>query len=195
MKKKIGIGLVLVILAVALLGIFYYITHHSSDNLENSTEEASEIQQLISKNIETNYPATPRAVTNLYSRMLACMYNEDYSDDELTQLLDQMYLLYDTELQEENPIDTFYESMTSEAQDYKSKNWTISNYTIPDSDEVTYDTIDGNSFAALTVSYFVKEDTSYVKSLQNYMLRKDEDGNWKIYGYSLENQTDDSQDE
>ena len=96
----------------------------------------------------------------------------------------------DDELLSVNPEDSYYEAMLLDVTDYKNKNWTIANYTIPDSDEVTYKDIDGQSMALLTVSYFIKENTSYAKSYQNYILRKDSSGLWKIYGYSLKGTQD-----
>ena len=184
MKKKIGIGIIAVLVIGIVVGTFYYVSNRDHTAVDGAVE-TTEIGQLITKNLDTTYPASPRAVVNLYSRMLACMYNQEYTDEEFEQLMDQMYILMDEELKAENPIDTFYENMKTDAQSYKDKNWRISNYTIPDTDEVTYDTIDDNEFAVLTASYFVRQDTSYAKTYQDFMLRKDEDGKWKIYGYQL----------
>ena len=65
--------------------------------------ELTEIQKLITKNLDTNYPATPREVVKYYNRILECFYDDTYTDDELESLADQARKLLDDELLENNP--------------------------------------------------------------------------------------------
>ena len=188
MKKGIIIGALVVVLAAGVVGGFYFLMNRDTE-VETSVE-VTEVQELISMDIAGNYPASPRAVVNLYSRFLTALYNEEYSDDNFSELITQMRELMDEELLEQNPEDTYYSSMYEDVQNYKTQKWTISNYTIPDADEVTYKTIDGYEFALLTASYFIKENTSYAKTYQNYVLRQDASDNWKIYGYSVQETED-----
>ena len=43
--------------------------------------------------------------------------------------------------------------------------------------------IDGEESAIVQSSYFIKEKNSYSKTYQDYLLRKNEAGEWKILGF------------
>ncbi len=185
MTKKLLITVIVVAaLVAAIVGtVFYIFITRPSDPTEGI--ELTEVDELVTMDIENDYPSSVRAVTNLWSRFMTCLYNEEYTDEEYEKMIMNMRHLMDSDLQKQNPEETYISAMKADIEDYRSKNWTISNYTIPDTDDVTYKEIDGVDMALLTVSYFVKQDTAYAKSYQNYVLKKNSDGLWKIYGYSL----------
>ncbi len=184
MKKRIIIIIVAIIIIAGVLGAFYYSIHYNKTNIENSTE-VSELDDLLTENLELNYPASPRAVVNEYSRYLVALYNEDYTDDQFNTLTDQMRILLDEELLEENPLEFFRSSMRTEADSYKANEWQVTDFVIPSSDEVTYDTVNGDDCALVTVSYFIKQKNTYAKTVQDFVFRQDDAGKWKILGYSL----------
>ena len=190
MKKKSAIILIVVIAAVAacVLGVYCYLLNRPVDSTE--AVEMTEVGELSTLDIDSDFPASPRAVVDLYSRYMACLYNETYTNDEFDRLIARMRILLDDELLLINPTAQYDEAMLNDVTEYKNKKWTIANYVIPDSDEVIYKEVDGSSMALLTVSYFIKEDNVYAKSYQNYILRKDAAGRWKIFGYSLKNTKD-----
>jgi hypothetical protein len=43
--------------------------------------------------------------------------------------------------------------------------------------------VEKDKIAYVTSSYFVREGSSYERTYQEYVLRKDSDGNWKIMGF------------
>ncbi len=186
MKKQIVTIIVLVALAALVAVGFYFLANASVSGAEGQTE-VTEVEELIAMDLSVSYPQSPRAVVNLYCRMLTAFYNEEYDEEQMQGLLDQMYFLYDEDLQAINPIDTYYITMEAELLSHGSDGWHISNYAIPDTDEVTYQTVAGREMALLTVSFYIKEGNSFVKSYQDFVLRKDANKNWKIYGYSLHN--------
>lgn len=195
MKKRIIIIIVAIIIIAGVLGAFYYSIHSNNANVENSTE-VTELEDLLTEDLEDNYPASPRAVVNEYSRYLVALYNEDYTDDQFNTLTEKMRILLDDDLLEENPIEYFRSNLKSEADSYKSDEWQVTDFVIPSSDEVTYDTVKGNDCALVTVSYYIKQKTTYSKTVQDYVFRQDNEGRWKILGYSLHSgsEDDDSED-
>lgn len=82
------------------------------------TVELTEIQKLITKNLDTNYPATPREVVKYYNRILECFYDDTYTDDELESLADQARKLLDDELLENNPRDQYLSDLKADIEDY-----------------------------------------------------------------------------
>jgi hypothetical protein len=181
MKKVIRI-LVAVLCIAAVCGAFYFLKQRT-DKAQNAEEDLTEVQKLITKNLDENYPATPREVVKLYNRFITCFYKDDYTQEELTQMADQVWLLLDEELQEENPKETYLASLEADIDDYASRNRYIASSSVSDSADVEEKTIDGDKIAYVTSSYFVREGSSYERTYQEYVLRKDSDGNWKIMGF------------
>ena len=55
-------------------------------------------------------------------------------------------------------------------------------------------TVDGRECAYVKTSYFIKEGADYSKTHQMYVVRKDEDGNWKILVfYKIEGEASDEE--
>jgi hypothetical protein len=53
-----------------------------------------------------------------------------------------------------------------------------------------------DKLAYVTASYFVKEEKKYEKTYQMYVLRKDEEGKWKILTYyKIEGKTSEDEDD
>lgn len=191
MKRKIMIGVVAVAIIGMVVGGYYYMTH-KNQNSEEGSVELTEVQKVITKDLSSNYPATPREVVKLYNRILLCFYNESYSDEELYELGDQARLLFDEELLENNPRDAYFDALKADIADYKNKSKTIRSANVCDSNDVVYQTVDGAECAYVNTSYFINEDKQYVYTYQTYVLRKDEDGNWKILVfYQTEGESDD----
>ena len=76
--------------------------------------------------------------------------------------------------------------------EYKEKGRTISSYAICGTDDVIYKTVDGRECAYVTCSYFIKDGKEgFENTYQCYVLRKDDEGQWKILVYYLiEGETD-----
>lgn len=179
MKPK-PIRFIVAIAAVLLIvGGYYYLTVYKNANSEENVE-LTEVQKVITKDLETNYPATPREVVKLYNRIQECFYNETYTDDELYGLGDQARMLFDEELLGNNPRDDYFDSLKADIASYRAKSKTIMSSDVCNSNDVHYQTIDGDECAYVSASYFMEEGKSYNRTYEMYVLRKDKDGNWKI---------------
>ena len=88
MKGK-RIIIVVLLLACAGVGYYYYLSNQKTDTTEPATK-VSELDELLNKNIETNYPSTPRELMKLYNRYLLCLYNEDTTDQEFQKMAEQL---------------------------------------------------------------------------------------------------------
>ena len=179
--KKTGIVVAAILCIGVICGGFYYMARHNSPSTEQT--KLTEVQKVISKNLETDYPETPREVVKFYNRILKCYYSEQYKDDELDELCDQALTLFDEDLKENNPKDTYKAMVQGDVEQYKKDSKTIAQYNVCDSDDVLYKTDNGDSLAYVSASYFIKESGSYNKTYQTYVMRKDSDGKWKILVY------------
>lgn len=179
MKQKMIRVIVVVLAVVLIVGSYYYFTVYKSAGVDGNVE-LTEVQKVITKDLEENYPATPREVVKYYNRIQECFYNETYTDEELYDLGDQARMLMDEELLANNPRDTYFDALKADIADFEARDKKIMSSDVCDSNDVHFRKVDGDECAYVTASYFVDEAKSYSRTYQMYVLRKDEDGNWKI---------------
>lgn len=100
--KKTGI----VILTIALIAVIcgsFYVVNDKSKRANQKEKVLTEVQRITTKDLDKNYPQTPREVVKLYNRIVKCYYGMQYSDEELDALTDQALKLFDDELAANNP--------------------------------------------------------------------------------------------
>lgn len=182
--KKAGIVIIALVLVVSLCGGFYYFKSRADAN-SGENQKLTKVQKLITRNLDENYPKTPRAVVKLYNQFILCYHKEDYSSEELDGLVGQVEKLFDDELAANNPKETLKKSIVAEVKEYEDKSRVISQASVCDTDEVRFitDRKKGDSLAYVQASYFVKEKKQYTRTYQMYVLRKDAEGRWKIITY------------
>ena len=79
--KNTKFVIIIVVCVCVILGGYYYLTNRNNAKEEENIT-LTEIQELTTKNLDKNYPATPREVVKLYNRIITCFYNDEYTDDE-----------------------------------------------------------------------------------------------------------------
>lgn len=177
--KKAG-TIIVALLCIGLVCTGFYFLKKWSDESQNIETELTEVQKIVTKDLSKDYPKTPREVVKLYNRIITCYYGEEYTDEELEQLADQALQLFDSQLRAENPREEYLLSVRAEIETFESLSKYIAQSNVEDSNSVLYKTIDGDEIAYVMASYFIREGNSYTKTYQEYVLRKDGDGNWKI---------------
>ena len=190
--KKTRIVILAIVIVAAICTAFYIVNNNSK---KESAKEAglTEIQKITTRNMEKDYPATPREVIKFYNRIVKCYYGRQYSDDELEQLADQALSMFDDDLLKKKEKESYIESVKSDAAQYEEDNKSISQTDVCDSNDVKYMTDNGDDIAYVTASYFIKTGSSYTKTYQEYVLRKDDDGDWKILTfYKIEGESSES---
>ena len=177
--KKTGIVIIALIVIIAICGAFYVVNDNSK---KESRKEASltEIQKITTKDLDKDYPQTPREVVKFYNKIVDSYYKDQYTDDELDALMDQALKLFDDELVQANPKDSYKSSVIADVKNYKDQGKTIAQIDVGDSNDVKYATDTEDQIAYVRASYFIKQDSSYSKTYQDYVLRKDSEGRWKI---------------
>lgn len=180
MKKRNVVRVILALVVIGLVvGVYYYFTVQRRASVEDAVELA-EVQKVITKDLDANYPATPREVVKYYNRIVKCFYNETYTEDELYELGDQARKLFDEELLENNPRESYFDALKADIEDYRERSKTIRSSSVCDSNDVEFQTVDGRECAYVEASYFTNENKDYSRTYQMYVLRKDDEGKWKI---------------
>lgn len=182
--RTVIIGIACICLVV---GYYYYLSNKDTSDASDVTE----VQKVVLKDLSGSaYPPTPREVIKFYNRILCCYYNEEYSDEEFQKLADQALALMDAELADNNPAEQYYQRVELEVEDYRSSKRKINNASVCDSNEVKYATIGDAECSYVSASYFVRDKGGFTKSNQDYILRKDQDGKWKILAFGLQEGAD-----
>jgi len=151
---------------------------------EGNAEARSEAQKLIDKNLDDSYPATEREVVKIYCRIQQEIYSGECSEEDVQKLFKQMRKLYDEELLAENSYDKQYKGLMDEVKKYKKNKIKITSYHILDeSGEVEKGTYEGKEQALVDVGFKTKENDDRQSHVQEFVLRKDDDGRWKILGW------------
>ena len=181
MKKSTGkVAVTVIIMLLITAGVLFgYFKMTQKPAEEKETVAKTEIEKLLRKDMENNYPGTPREVLKLYGRITQCMYNDDLNQKQIEGILDQLRKLYDEELLEQNPQDVHLKRLYSDIEDYKQNKRKIMSYTVQKSSQIKAYELDGKEYAVGYMLFIIGDDTtSLIKTYEKFMLRKDKSGNW-----------------
>lgn len=180
--KYVIIGIACICL---ICGGFYFF---SKDN-EPVEENLTEVEKLIVRNLDDNYPKTPREVVKFYNKIVTSYYGGEATEAQIEKLVDQMLLVLDEDLLLVNSRDDYYNSVLEEIKQYKKENKRVVSTEVCDSNEVKYiddvkeGTTEADELAYVDTSYFINTDGEFSYSYQQFVLRKDDDDRWKILGF------------
>ena len=186
-KKKVKFttqtAIIVMVLIVAVVGYYCYLVNRSNRSAQENTPTT--VENVLLRDLENNYPPTPKEVSRYYNDIVKCFYNEGCSQEELQELARKARGLYDQELLDHNEWDTYIFNLEAEIQDFKNNNRKISNISLAASTDVDEFTQDGFRFAKIRCGYNILQGRKSSSTVQVYLLRRDGDGHWKIYGWDL----------
>lgn len=184
MKRRIGIVFLALLCTVLVCGSYYLLKSKVRVH-PDETGDLTKIEKITTRDLDSDYPSTPREVVKFYNKIILSYYEGKYTDEEFERLLEQARGLMDDELLENNPNDTYKTAVEQEIVDYKKRDREIRQSSVCDSDDVlfTTDPDKGDKLAYVTATYFVKEKKEFTRTYQMYVLRKDDEGKWKILTY------------
>ena len=172
------------ILAALIVGFYFYIANKMKGNAEENVK-ATKSQQVLMRNLSTNYPPSPREVLKYYCEIIQCLYNEPHTDEELKKLASQIQLLYDDEFVANQPEDLYLLNLAGEIAELNKKDMKISSYSTSSSTDVETFTRDNYEWARLYCMFNIRKGTDMLVTTERFLMRKDEAGHWKIYGWEL----------
>lgn len=185
MKKAFRIGISIVICVGLVCGYYYYLSQKNAKSAEDAEDKMTEVEKIIERDFDKNYPKTPREVVKWYNRIITAFYSEEYTDEELEKMADQARRLMDDELLSYNPRDTYLKNLKADIEDYKTRNKIIVQSSVSDSNDITYATVDGDYCAYVDAYYFSREASDYSRTYEEFVLRMDDEGHWKILSFRL----------
>jgi hypothetical protein len=180
-KATTRTAIIIVVLVAAVVGYYAYLSNKNKASQEDTS--LSVVESTLSRDLSKDYPPTPKEVVKYYNEILRCLYNEENTEEEVEALGLQSRELYDQELLDANEIGTYLMRLQSEVDTYKENGWRITGFNLAASTNVEMFEKDGYSFAKIMCGYNILQDGQTRSTNQMYLLRKDENKRWKIYGW------------
>lgn len=183
MKKKATtkITIIVVIMIIVVAGYYTYLSNKSK--VQKQEVNLTKVQETLSRELSRDYPPTPKEVIKYYNEILNCFYNEECTDAEVEDLGNKARELYDAELLENNELGTYLFNLQADIAEYKEKGRRITSVALASSTNVEEFTEDGFEFARIMCTYNIIEGGVNHPTKLVYLLRRDEQKQWKIYGW------------
>lgn len=186
MKKFQGKkGMIILIFMVALVVGYYYYLSNKTEKMKAEENPVTKVQIALLRNLDYDYPPTPKEVVKYYSELTMCFYNETYEEADLNSLAKKALQLYDEELVEYNEWTDYITRLEDEIKLFKSADKSILEFRMPSSTDVDFFEQDERQWARVNGTFSIKMGKDYFSLNEVFLLRKDEDGHWKIYGWDL----------
>lgn len=182
MRKGPKSAAVLAVMVITVFALYYYLVNkvdRSSPEVETTA-----VQDVLLRNLETDYPPTVREVIKYYNEIMNCYYKEKPTEEELKKLADKAMELYDTELVNFQSEEQYLEDLKAEIDAYSATETVLSHVALSSSTAVDYYTYNGRECAQIRCIYTMRQKTQLMTIKEVYVLRKDDAGRWKILGWS-----------
>lgn len=183
--KKYSVVIILSLLIAGAVIYGYYRSENNKTITKEESEKDKEVSKKLNRNLDTNYPATPREVVDYYSSLLKYMYSRNSTTEMVEEAGKKCRQLFDEELLENNPEDEYFKNLESEIKQYKEEKKIISTYILEKNGDVEYKTFDSHYYSFVDCAYYVQGEKSTSRTLETYTLRKDDEGKWKILYWKL----------
>lgn len=181
-KSTMRVTVILIVVIAGLVGLYAILMNRA--RTEAAQAAMTPVQSALNKDLDKNYPATVKEVIKYYAEIEKCFYNEDCTDSEIEALGVQARKLYDSELLANNEMAGYLTKLKEDIKDFKEAKRRLISVSVAASTNVDYFSDDGYDFARIYCGYTVKEsDGRSASEGRVYLLRRDEDRHWKIYGW------------
>lgn len=186
-SKTVKIVVIAVFLAALVLGYYFYLGTKTKKAQGEEVVQVTAVQSVLMKDLERSYPPTPKEVMKYYCQITQCFYNEEYTEEELLQLATKIQELYDDELVANKTQEEYLNDLKTEIAQMKKDQYTVAGYEISASTDVERFVENDRSCARLYCTFSLKQSgtTGTTNSVEQFVLRQDEEEHWKILGWEL----------
>lgn len=188
MNRKMGTrGFTTVILLLVIIGLaFYtYLNDHAGD--KRDVKKSSEVEALVNYDFENDYPKTVRETVKLHCNYMKNAYNNKFTEDELFTVNRNIRCLFDEELLAINTEEQQLQGLKDEILLYDENKQKIISFSLAEGSQVQYNTENEKEYAKIKVTLTLNIESASVSVPEEYILRQDEEGRWKILGWKVMN--------
>lgn len=186
MNKKIIKNVIIGFLMLAMIvGYYLYLSGKNTKDAESEVIETTLTQDVLARDLEKSYPPTPKEVMKYYNEIQECYYGEGNDEATIKALMQKSRELFSEELIEENPEDTQLKDLMKEIKSFEEKDMDIFAWSTDEADDVVYNSFDGADWATIHSYYTIRTSGIHTKTTEIFLMKKDAEGKWKIYGWDL----------
>lgn len=182
-KSTTRMMLFFLVVIVGVVGYFAYLSGRSRDAAKEAAMTAAQL--VLSRDLENNYPPTVKEVMKYYVDIQKCLYAEECAEEEVEQLGMKARALFDDELLAANDVTSHLLQLKAEITSFQEDSKKITAASVASSANVDTFTEDGYDFARIHCMYTVVADGQSNLVDMVYLLRRDGNRRWKIYGWDL----------
>lgn len=179
--KLFIIGIIMVGLVV---GYYFHLSNKTTQAKESSVS-LTEVDEVLLRNLSTDYPPSPKEVVKYYAQITKCFYDGQFDEGQLEKLALKSRELFDDELKATQTDEEYLRDLKIDISDYSTKDIRISSYSTSSSVDVDYANTEDGELATLFCLYNIRQGTVLKSSNHMFVLRKDAQGHWKILGWTL----------
>ncbi|MCI8697351.1 DUF6715 family protein [uncultured Acetatifactor sp.] len=182
-KNTTKVAIIFLVLIVAVVAYFAYLSNKSREVEDEAAMTA--VKLVLSRDLENNYPPTVKEVMKYYADIQKCLYSQECLDEEAEQLGMKARALFDDELLAANDVTNHLLALKSEITSFQEDSRQITAASVASSANVDTFTEDGYEFARIHCIYTVLDGGQSNLVDMVYLLRRDGNRRWKIYGWDL----------
>lgn len=182
-KNTTKVAIIFLVLIVAVVAYFAYLSNKSRGVEDEAAMTA--VKLVLSRDLENNYPPTVKEVMKYYADIQKCLYSQECLDEEAEQLGMKARALFDDELLAANDVTNHLLALKSEITSFQEDSRQITAASVASSANVDTFTEDGYEFARIHCVYTVLDGGQSNLVDMVYLLRRDGNRRWKIYGWDL----------
>ena len=182
-KNTTKVAIIFLVLIVAVVAYFAYLSNKSRGAEDEAAMTA--VKLVLSRDLENNYPPTVKEVMKYYADIQKCLYSQECLDEEAEQLGMKARALFDDELLAANDVSNHLLALKSEITSFQDDSRQITAASVASSANVDTFTEDGYEFARIHCVYTVLDGGQSNLVDMVYLLRRDGNRRWKIYGWDL----------
>ncbi len=204
--KRAGVIKTMIIMALLVGGVLLFYLHLTRRNADavsvesaggRAVQEMTATQKLIAEAPFKEYPTTPVQLVKYYNDLTVCLYNEDCTEEEQKALVLLLRKYMDDELLENQSEAEQLIELRKDLATFKQQEIKIYSVDVTPSLDVVFFNFEDHECARLYSNYtmkgIVEGSMAYNTIRQVFILRKNAEGHWKIYGYKNEEETGDIQ--
>lgn len=182
-KTGIQKGIILFLLAAAIAVAVYFGYINRKPSTSEDPVTVTEVQDILLLDFKNHYPPTAREAVSNFCRIYKALYGENATNEQITEMGDQLLDLYDQELID-NQFD-YQGSLMQEVNRKKQDGYTITNYHVQSADDIVTGYVDGNELSYVKCMITMRKGSQLNATNYLFVLRKEESsGHWKIYGWT-----------
>ena len=182
-KNTTKIAIIFLVMIVAVVAYFAYLSGRDKGADDEAAMSAARL--VLSRDLENNYPPTVKEVMKYYVDIQKCLYSEECAEEEIEQLGMKARSLFDDELLAANDVTNHLLAIKSEITSFQEDSRQITAASVASSANVDTFTEDGYEFARIHCVYTVLDGGQSNLVDMVYLLRRDGNRRWKIYGWDL----------